>query len=100
MCVSVCAMCGRPDGGDVLSLGLKSKKEVADAMAEVSVALFQKVRVREYVYVAVSVSLRGTGKQEGVVIRCCCDTRLAAVAMRGALNLAARIMSCESPQIS
>lgn len=31
-------------------------------MAEVSVALFQKVRVREYVYVAVSVGLRGTRK--------------------------------------
>lgn len=85
---------------DVLSLGLKSKKEVADAMADVSVALFQKARCRVYVYVAVLVDIRGTREQEDVVIRHCCCTRLAAVAMRGALNLAARIMSCENPQIS
>lgn len=85
---------------DVLSLGLKSKNEVAEAMADVSVALFQKARLRLYVGVAVAVDLCGTGKQESVVIRRCCRRRIVAVAMRGALNLAARIMSCESPQIS
>ena len=42
--------------GDVLSLGLKSKKLVAEAMAVVFVALFQKVRVGVYV----GASVRGS----------------------------------------
>lgn len=82
---------------DVLSLGVKSKNEVAEAMVDVSVALFQKVRVWVYGDVGAVGILRGAGKQEIVVISRCCCTRLAAVAMHGALTLAARIMSCESP---
>lgn len=87
--------------GDVLSLGLKSKKEVADAMA---VSLLEPQKVRFCVCVCgylryASKSRHGviaSTVQERVVIRRCCrPPRRTPVAMRGALGLATRIMSCE-----
>jgi hypothetical protein len=86
--------------GDALSLGLKSKKEVAEAMVCVCVALFQKDCLGMCVFVGGKTGLRlgviRVAQEYRVVIRyrCCC-TRRTPVAMRGALNLAARIMSCE-----
>ena len=82
---------------DVLSLGLKSKKLVADAMA-VSLLVLQKVRIG--VNVGLKLECRrgivDTVRQDRVVVsRRSCTPRLTPVAMRGALDLAARIMSCE-----